>query len=191
MSTEEILIRTGTVIGLIILFCCGFIFSSCSLKLGKDQEMSFLRMKTEANHASIERADGIGSRLTVSGNSGVPEWWLGKMAHTQVFLPKMKCKTRYKTVNGKEVKESTTCEEVAPIAIEAKVDAKGGYAGDIINTGTATEYGTAFESNSTASQVWIEAIKAAIERSAIKSAEKKELYKALQSIGGLLTGAKK
>lgn len=160
------------------------ILCSCTIKTDSF-DGKFLRMDTQTDHASIERVKGIGSKLTVVSETGFPEWWIGNIDHTQVFLPKLKCTTFYREDGTNERME---CEEMSPVDIENNLKGMDGVVGDRISSGDATELEASFGQSIESSSIWIEAMKAAVAKSTLESADKQEAMEALQALGQLLLG---
>lgn len=158
---------------------------SCAMKFG-DNEMKVLRPQTMEGHATIQRAEMIGTQVTVSGRYGLPEWILGKVALTEYFLPKMVCTTVY--AEDGVTKLETICEQMPNVSVEAKVDAKGGYIGDMVNVGDAALLGTGFEPDPESTSLWLEGVRAAVRDSELETQEKESMYKALENLGNLLKG---
>jgi len=169
----------NVIIAICLLLCMG-----CSLKYnGLEQEV--LRIKTIEGHISIERENVGGLVLDTIGQNGAPKIVLGKVDHSQIILPMKTCTKNYRE-DG--TIESEVCSEEPSISIEAKVDGKGAFAGDMIGTGEASSLTSAYgDTPGDLTQVWIESIKSAIERSSISETEKTNRIKSLESLIPFLT----
>lgn len=163
----------------IITIFCGFLVG-CSTFYDKGKfENRFMRVEHEPNHASMERFEGLGTAVESVGANGSPTFWIGKYAHTQLFLPKMLCTTYYK--EDGVLKEKMICETVPPLSVEAQLSATGGRVGDIIKAGDATQYGSSYTA-------WIANLKAQVKSSSVLKPEVKDDYlETLDEMSGALS----
>jgi len=169
---------------LAIIALCLMALSACTIK--KD-EFRFMRMDTAEHHASLEREDFGGLVIETISETGAPKIIVGKVNHTQAFLPKLECTTFYRE-DG--TMERTECQQITPVSFEARLDAEGAYAGDIIQTGDAVEYSSAYGEGGHLLTAWIESIKGAVEQSEMDRDMKIHWADTLSRLAEMLGGAK-
>lgn len=162
------------------------LLGGCTVKYG-EFESKVLRMETQQNHASMERIKGTGSRLQTVSSTGFPEWWLGAIDHTQIFLPKLKCISFYRE-DG--TMERTECEEITPVDVENDLRAPDGVVGDRITTGTACELESSFKAGLDSVPIWTEAMKQAVANSELDKDMKTHWLDTLSRLAEMLGGAK-
>jgi hypothetical protein len=153
------------------------LLSGCSTLYNNGKfENHLMRTPISDKHGTLERFEGTGIVVRTVGDNIAPEIIVGKYAHTQLFVPIMRCTTSYDET-GKE--RSTTCDVIPSFTVEAQVAAQGGRIGDIIKTGDAVKYQSSYTA-------WIEALKNEIQKSntdeATKSAYIHTLDKMLDTI---------
>jgi len=119
----------------VMAICLLLLSVGCSVKYG-DFEQEMLRIKTLEGHLSIERVNVGGLLLDTIGQNG-PKIVLGKLDHSQIILPILSCIEVY---NAEGLLETKTCGVVPSISIEAILDGKGAYGGDMIGTGEASTF---------------------------------------------------